>query len=467
MSKRPNGVKMYPLTNSQLAAVVMQEFCLHKNVVQVPVYLIAEKAIDFDLMRRAIAEEIARNDSLRIFYCKEKKQILQYFLPEYALPEVPFLDFTGATQDSLMAWLKKDAATPVRYQNGESWRMKLFRTPDGRSGIYLNINHASMDLFAVFAFFKDLLEVYDALEKGTELPRPLSRFEDVIQKEYARAADQEKQAQHRRFYLDYFSKAGTSFYAGIDSMRQLNAMRKKKKDPNFSCVNSLDLLHDKSETLKCHISGEETARMLDFCMEQKTTMQSLVYMGMRTWLSRYNENTRDVYVLSLLNRRATLAEKRCGGCMMDSVPLRMVLEENVTFAEALRRTTDTSREVMRHADMPSGEMFKVMEEVEQRKMPGANTASMLFSVLPHGAFTAPEGWKVELGGVSSGRFCFVLYTLMIPSLVDNGMDCYYEYRSHAATQKELQAFHEGTVNVIRQGMANPEITLGQLLQTVE
>ena len=36
-----------------------------------------------------------------------------------------------------------------------------------------------MDFVAVFLFFKDLMAVYDSMKNGTDLPKPLAKYEDI------------------------------------------------------------------------------------------------------------------------------------------------------------------------------------------------------------------------------------------------------------------------------------------------
>ncbi len=466
MKKIPEGVKVYPLTSSQSTEMKALLCSIHKSVVQIPFYMITGKKIDFELMRDAIKEEIKRNDCLRLAYYKKGINYFQYFLPEKELPEIPFQDFAGFTDRDMMAWLEKDAGKMVKFDKGEPWRMKFFRTPDGRSGVYINVTHASMDLFAVFSFFKDLMEVYDAMEKGTEMPRPLSRFEDVMQKEFARAADTEKMQQHKDFYKAYFGQYGHAFYAGIDSMRQLNALRKKKKDPDLFYISGIDPFHDKTERLTNHISKQDTEQMQSYCLENGVTLSALIYMGIRTWLSRHNDYTRDVHVSDLLNRRATLAEKRCGGCMMNPISLRTVLDEETTFAQAVQTVTNVSREMMRHCDLSVIDVDAAINEIEHRKIFGSTTASLLYTVVPHGAFVPPEGWDVEVGVVTIGYYIQPMYMGVMPNLLDGGMDVYYEYRTHLVNREEMQDFFDSTMKVLKAGMHNPDITVGQLLREV-
>lgn len=468
MRKIPDNVCIYELTGSQASAVSMQDYCLHKNVVQVPMYLIVDRLLDFDLLRKAISAEIERNDCLRLFYFRREKKIFQYFLPKIKPPRIPFYDFSGKTEKEMLDKLKRDAARPVRFLNGESWRMMIFSAPENKSGIYININHASMDLYAVLAFFKDLLNVYIALENGTEMPKPMTRFEVAMQRDFILHADERRMNGHKKFFAEYWKNLGDSFYAGIDGMKQLKAERIATENPDKRYVNLglSDLLHDKSETEKLHLDADLYDRMMNYCIENRVTMLSIIYLGIRTWLSKTNDRAEDVYLHSLIHRRSTIAIKNCGGCFMDCVPLRSIFSENMTFKDALKEITKTNNEIFRHSDLPSAECFEVLHDNENRPNSG-NTAASLITFCPQGAFTPPDGWQCEIGGMGSGNFTFYSYILLFPDLVNGGLDCYYEHRTKRITAENVRDLHENMLKVIDAGLTDPDVTLGKLMDDLK
>ncbi|HOP10917.1 MAG TPA: condensation domain-containing protein [Oscillospiraceae bacterium] len=461
MSKRETGRTYYDIFGSQQLPLVQLQYSLHKECNQIVFYMIVNQQFDFELLKQAVNTEIARNDCLRIRFEKHEGSLKQYFMPEYRLDKIPILDFTGKTKQEQEAVLMKDAHTPLKTKKGEVYRFIFYRTYDGHTGIYLNISHVLADLYAVVLLFADLLEVIAALQNKTPMPRPLAAFEECLKKDLQLFNDKEELEKHRQFYKHYYAKDGPSFYAGADNMRCLNKMRRKKRDPNLRYMSLNTFIYDKSENYGIHLSAERAAPILAYCEKNGVPLQTMVYVGMRTYLSRISEETDDVTFMIAVNRRITLADKRSGGCRVNALPLRTVIQKDQTFQQAIEHTQQVQYQVLRHADylycLHQGEI-KAMEHMSMFSW----TYSMLLTCVPL-SLSLPEGWHCEFGNYSNGRFTLPLYTVVVPNMNDGGLDFRFEYMVKILYPHELEALFEQSVEVMERGVANPDITIGELL----
>lgn len=464
MSSKTTDRIYYEYTPSQKATYLQLQYSIHKQVVQIPFYLLIDRKLDFDLLKKAVNVEISRNDSLRLRYAKRNGKNVQYFVPPYGLDNIPVIDFSGKTMEEQDAFLSKDAGTPLRYRKGEVFRVILYRTHDGRTGIYLCVFHLNMDAMAVFQFFTDLMDVYVALKNGTELPPPLGSFEKGIKSDLASLQNTAKYEKDDKFYREFFLKDGKTFYAAPYGIDRLKKARLKKKDPGLGYLNIFDPIHDKSKNLRFHLSPERTAAFVKFCEDHQMSFQALIYLGLRTHLSKINDCTDDVYFHVICNRRVTLADKRSGGCRMQALPLRTVIGKDMTFLDALAKVCRTQFAIYRHSDHPTRRIFDLVDELENRKA-GSNTASMLFTCMPL-SYTPPEDWKVEFGGYSTGRFSFPLYSFTVPSPVDGGLDFYFEFQTYRTSDQNITDLYNNAVKVIEAGIADPHITIGEILDRV-
>ena len=235
----PNAYSLIP---SQQTMYFMLKYSLHKQVMQIPMSLTVNQKLDFDVLQKAVEIECERNDSMRLRYFKEKGEVKQYFLPEYKIGKIPVVTFKS--KDEQEKYLTEDAQKPIRFLKDEVYRIIFFRSYNGGSGIYINVCHLSMDATAVFLFFTDVLNVYNALKDGKEMPEPLYSFKDIIDKEFKYLANMERYAKDEAFYREYFLKDGEPFYAGVHGMDLLEKER-KKKEPEPSCSSAFDLIHER------------------------------------------------------------------------------------------------------------------------------------------------------------------------------------------------------------------------------
>lgn len=461
MSKSSIQRAYYDIFGSQQLPLMQLRYSLHKECTQIVFFMIINRKLDFDLLKRAVNEEIARNDCLRIRFQKHDGKLKQYFMPEYRLEKIPVWDFTGKTKEEQDAALSKDAHTPLKTMRGEMFHFIFYRTYDGRTGIYLNISHVIADLYAVVLLFSDLLEIIAALQNETPMPKPLASFEECLKKDLQLFGDKEEMEKHRLFFKELFLKDGPSYYAGADGMRLLNKTRLKKKDPHlrYEILNTLFI--DNAENYGRHLSAERAAPLLAFCEKNSIPLQTLVYIGMRTYLSKINEETDDVTFAIAFNRRITIADKRSGGCRVNALPLRTVIPKNNTFMQAIEQAQQVQYQILRHADFLFELAKDGLKKWENRSM-FSGTYSMLLSCLPL-SFSLPVSWQCEIGNYSNGHFPMPLYTVVAPNLTEGGLDFRFEHMIKILNHHDLDALFEQSIKVMEAGVANPDITIGELL----
>ncbi|MBQ6878435.1 MAG: hypothetical protein IJO22_08580 [Oscillospiraceae bacterium] len=465
MIKPAKGTSVYPFTFIQEDDSHQLLFSFHKQSAQLALYFIMDGESDPELLKEALNIEIERNDCLRLRFFKKWFKYYQFFLPEYKIEDLPLVDFRGKTEKDMEEYFKSDAGKALRYLDGEVSRFRMFYTPDGRLGLYICVMHLAMDIAAILHFFRDLAFVYAALKNNTELPKPLSSFEDGLKRDFEIFNNKAKFEKNDKFFREYFAENGRDFYAGVDGMREIKRARKKKHNPNISYIAALDPFHDASLTEKHHIEGFLAEKMNDFCKERRVSVQSLLLLGLRTHLSKINEGTDDVSIMLTINRRNTLADMNSGGSRALALPSRTVISKETPFGEALGIVNNDQLRIFKHCDYPSSNFAKVQAKVQHRPL-GTMTTSMLFTYFPKELLVLPEGMNCEFGGVSTGYFVFRQYSMFVPSFRDGGYDCYYEHQTYRINKEEVANMHNNMVKVIEMGIENPELTLGEILSAI-
>ena len=87
--KKEITAPLYELTQSQQVMHYLVAFSIHKQVTQLPTTVTVDEQLDFDLLKKALAIEIQRNDALRLrFVPGKKKAVKQYFEESLPVPDV-------------------------------------------------------------------------------------------------------------------------------------------------------------------------------------------------------------------------------------------------------------------------------------------------------------------------------------------------------------------------------------------
>lgn len=455
--------KSYPLIPPQEMINFMLKYSFfHKQVTQIPASITVNKEIDFDVLNRALNIEIERNDCLRLRFYKEKGEFRQYFLDEFKLEPIPVVTFKSKSEQE--QFLESDAQTPIRHMKGKTFRIILFKSFDGRCGIYINVTHLCMDAAAVFVFFADLLAVYDHLKDGTKMPKPLGKYEDLIQKELAYVNDKDRFNADEKFYEEFFKSQREPLYSGVHGPELLEKERAKKKNPNLCAPSCFDPIHDKAVIVKRSVPKKESDIIMGFCEKNNVSPERLIQLGMHLHLAKLNWRNTDHYFVTLCPRRTTLSEKRCGGTMAEPLPWRIEFPEDLTFMQALDKTADVQTQLFRHMNYPYLSSRELVRKIYNYS-PFAASSTMMFSWFPLEGNTM-NGWEYEFEGYNLGRYIMPLYSFAMKDTHNNCLKSAYMFRTNMITEEHINAMHDNMIKALITGAKNPEMTLGEIIDTL-
>ena len=453
---------VYPFTPAQEMINFMLKYSFfHKQVIQIPASIVVKRKIDFDIMQKALEKEIERNDCMRLRFIK--KGFKQYFLEKYDIGKIPVMNFKSQQEQD--EFLTVDAQKPIRCFKGETYRIYFFNTADGRNGIYINVIHLAMDAPAVFTFFDDLLKVYEALENGTEMPKPLGSYETTIKKELEYINNAEKVQADKDFFVNYFLKDGEPIWNGVMGPGPLDKTKEKKKNPDLRACGSFDPIHDKAVLEKKTLTVEDSKIILDYMEKNQISGECVVQLGMRLHVGKINHRHDDTHFLVLSNRRKTVNDKRCGGTMASALPWRVILPETLTFNEAVDKLKTLQGDIMRHNNYPFIRWLENERELFHYGMKDGTT-TMMFSWFPLEDDTM-NGWEYEFHGYSIGHYVMPLYTYAMKDSTTGGLRFAYLHRTDTISTADIDRLNDNTVKALVMGCSNPDITLKEILDNID
>ena len=454
---------VYPFTPAQEMINFMLKYSFfHKQVIQIPASIVVKRKINFDIMQKALEKEIERNDCMRLRFSK-KHGFTQYFEEKIEIGKIPVMNFKSQQEQD--EFLTADAQKPIKCFKGETYRIFFFNTADGRNGIYINVIHLAMDAPAVFIFFDDLLKVYEALENGTEMPKPLGSYETAIKKELEYINNAEKVQADKDFYVNYFLKDGEPIWNGVMGPGPLDKLREKKKNSEIRATGSFDPIHDEAVLEKKTLSVEDSKIILDYMEKNQISGECVVQLGMRLHVGKINHRHDDTHFLVLSNRRKTVNEKRCGGTMASALPWRIILPETLTFNEAVDKLKTLQGDIMRHNNYPFIRWLENERELFNYGMKDGTT-TMMFSWFPLEDDTM-NGWEYEFHGYSIGHYVMPLYTYAMKDSTTGGLRFAYLHRTDTISTADIDRLQDNTVKALVMGCSNPDITLKEILDNID
>jgi hypothetical protein len=447
----------YELSHALMELFWQQKMTIHKQVNNLCTSLLADTELDSDILAKAVGIAVERNDSFRVRISKVEKKMKMYFV-EHEDPDLGYLDFRGKTKEAMEKKLSKIARKSITRWGKQMSKIYLMHSYDGKCGIYFVVSHMIMDFWAISLFYKDVLAVYDALINGTEMPKPLASYEQLYKKEFNYKSS-EAYKRDSEFWEKYLCTE-EPIYNHVSGPGKLEKMRRKRKNPNLRYGSIISLFTKANNVMKL-VPRSLVEKMEAYCAEKKVTMQSLVLLAYRSFLSKVNNREKNISYYSVVALRSTLEEKNSGGTRAGALPFNTIMDEDVTFGKACELISGKQSEIYRHGKMPTLELVRMWKRVFNIPMTASYVSSFV-TCQPIKMIT-PSGMKIETKWYGNGAAPLSLYLVVMDGDGTGALKFYYEYRPHEVTLETVEKLHSYMVRFLEAGVANEEITIGELL----
>ncbi len=454
---------LYPLSGAQTLTWYQLQYSPNKRLMQIPIYVTVNRELDIELLKKAIEIEHERNDCLRERFVMQDDKCMQYFIPETKASILETVDFTGKTKKAQDRYFEDDVNKVQDFMNGDVCHFMVFKTYDGGTGIYMMASHMIMDASAVVITVKDIFEVYLALEEGRELPKPLAAFEDCLKKDLKYSENEEAQKKDTEFFQKYYTDFGEPIYAGVAGIKKLKKQRKMFRNKNMRAILPTYALSKKMSSESMVLSNEKLNKITAMCEERRLDFSSLLQLAIRSYASKVNDYEKDVTYIWICNNRATLADKRSGGCRMLSQTVCTRITEDMTAAEAVNSLAESNMAIMRHINFSGLKAIFMMRSLF-KTVDNGNYSAYWYTYLPV-KFDLPEGWEIDYKWYNPGH-ALPLYIFITPDIKGNGLRFNYEYRPVHIKKRSILALHKSVEKILDAVVENPDITIGEILHNV-
>lgn len=454
--------KYYELTFSQSAMRMLMLLSMKSRSMAIPFCFKIDAKLDMDVLYRAVLMEFDRNDIFRIRFdgLLMKKQ---YFREKADTKgKIRIVSFTDGEKER--EFLEKESKRPFKYTKGETVRFVLINTHDGKTALYVNFLHLIIDAYGILSVVNDIFSVYEALLNGSEMPLLPASFEKKIIEEHEfRRSDALKK--ELVFADKYYSSVDKPMLCAAWGMDRLKKYRIRKKDPEAYTYPLFNIGRTKSERLCFRVPAELSEKIHKYCSENKVSPSAVVLSGLRTYCSAVNERNESVTFTNLMARRKTRDDKRMGGCLVTPILTVNSVMETCSFNEMNQSIMHDIMQTMRFSDTMLFEQKTLLSKV--RKFNALDiAASFYFSYIPFEGETK-NGEGVEITGYNPGDYSIPLYIILTHDTKKNSFECHYVFTLYDITSDNVRELHENALRVIEEGIENPEITVGELLDLVK
>ncbi|MGN0334770.1 MAG: condensation domain-containing protein [Lachnospiraceae bacterium] len=466
MRKR-KGYPVYPLTVAQKFHSFYQDFCPKKEVLNIGTSLTIEAELDPEILKASIYKAYERCDSMRLRFAQDKEGNWYQYVVDKEERDIEYVDFTGKTMEEAGKIMTEWTQVPFKRQDSPMNRIVMIKTPDGFQGVYLLVDHMTMDAQSLICFLKDIIELYSStVYEGVEYPKEMASYVEQLEKDLAYEAGSRAQARDAEFFRQIIEKS-EPIYNGIRGCERLQAERERCQDPQLrAAVNVSDCVDSALDIF--HLEEEPTKRLMDFCEKYHVSLVCLLLMGLRTYFQKLNGND-DVSINTAIARRATLKEKKSGGTRIHSFPFRTIISRDKTFLEGIYEIRDLQNEYFRHANYSPMEYFAYRGKTYPHQ-PGQTYEPMSLTYQP---MTMKDQRMEKLGDIHyktkwypNGATTQAMYLTVMHRPEDNGLDFSFEHQVKAVSREDLEYLYYYLCKIMFKGTENPNLKIGDIINLI-
>ena len=217
-----------------------------------------------------------------------------------------------------------------------------------------------------------------------------------------------------------------------------------------------------------HLEPEPTQNLMDFCMNHNISMNNLILLSMRTYLSKVNGGQQDITIRNYISRRSTHAEWTSGGSRTFSYPCRTIIAPDTEFLDAAYEVQNVQNQIYMHSNFDPVRVDEILKEMYPTP---ENTTyismSLTYQPMPvrmqnkHLAgYNVRTTWYPKL--VSSKK----IYLTVTHSPTDGGLIFNFHYQKASLSYHDIELVYYYMMKILYKGIAEPDITLSEMLTTI-
>ncbi len=469
MEKIIGGIKRecYPITEAEMLHLYTMTFSPTQEIVNLGTGRYLKMDINMSILREALNRAVSRCETMRLRLWKEPEtgQIWQYVMP-YENQYFEYYDFSDLTDEKVKSILDGWTSQPFDTFGGPLSRIVLVSMPNGWNGFYMNVHHATMDAASIITFSRDVMDIYCSLRYDLPYPKPMTSYIESVKKDMEYLAGGKKKDADEKYWSEQLAR-DEPIYTDFTGPGRLYAQRLESKNPKQRAA-ALISRDAAGSTVTYDLDADSTKKLVDFCEENGFPVSVLLLHGLRTVLSKFNNNEKDVCIKDFVARRSTVLAKKCGGVRMHCMTLRTIVEPTDTVLESMAKIDKAQNELFKHAEYGPMTFYRRQRETYGYAPRGGYESigftyqpATLKSIVPY-----LRDIPYKSFWYSSGKQPQAFYLTAMHRPSDGGLTFHFGYQSDVATPKEIEFLYYYLGRVLFRSIENPNATVQEIMDMV-
>ncbi len=431
--------KLYSLTNPQKSIYYTEEYYKGTNINNIAGTMTINGPVDFEKFTLAIKQFIKQNDSCRTMLTNEKENIMQY-INSYEDFDIEIVDV--ASKGELSSLANEIVAKPFSIYNSYLFKFVIFRFPNNHGGFIVNIHHLIADSWTLGIVVNEIIEIYSSYIKNEPYTSKDSSTYSYInyieaENEYKSSGKYEKD---KAYWNELFSTIPDS--ATIPSISTIS--------------NSNDSTNALRE--ECFIPSDLLNQIKEYCSENKASIFNFLTAVFSLYVSRVS-NLEDFCIGTPILNRSNFKEKNTTGMFVSTLPLRVSIDNTLSFSSFLSSIATNSMSLLRHQKYS---YQSIIEDLRKRQ----NDLPALYNIMISYQITKMNEEQETIPHDSVWYFNKTIaddIDIHIFDLNDtNELNIAYDYKIDKYTAEDMKNIHNRVLTIISQVLENKDIKLSDI-----
>uniref|UniRef100_UPI0012FB6AA8 non-ribosomal peptide synthase/polyketide synthase n=1 Tax=Nocardia crassostreae TaxID=53428 RepID=UPI0012FB6AA8 len=441
-----------PLSLAQQRMWFLNRFDTDSAANNIPAAVRLTGALDLDVLRGAVADVMARHESLRTIYPSHEGVAYQKVLP--TARAIPRLDVTEVDEAELFGAIYEFAGLGFDVTAEPPVRLRAFQIAADDYVLVLVAHHIAADGFSMNPLVRDLMTAYVARSMGeapgwAELP---VQYADYALWQRETLGSEEDPRSLITEQLDYWRET----LGGLPDELRLSA----KARPAVATYGA--------GTHRFQVPGELITGLNRVAQQHGTTLFMVVHSAFAALLARLS-GTDDIAVGIPVAGRGEQALDDLVGMFVNTLVLRSQVDTGETFAELLKQVRERDLQAFAHADVPFERLVEVLNPARSQARHPLFQVMLSFQNLGRTALELPGLSVAELGvDQQTAKFDLQL-TLSELAEGETGMAAELVYATDLFDGEFADTFAQRFVRVLSAVVADPSMRVAdvELLDYIE
>ncbi|MBF4481066.1 non-ribosomal peptide synthase/polyketide synthase [Rhodococcus rhodochrous] len=441
---RPESI---PLSLAQQRMWFLNRFDPDSTAYNIPFALRMTGALDVDALRAAVADLVARHESLRTVYPETESGPVQRILPASQVrPELEPVDITAADLEPRM---REIAAAGFDVTVDVPVRMHLLRVADDDHVLVTVVHHISADGSSMVPLVRDVMTAYAARSANSDPAwAPLEvQYADFAlwQREVLGSEDDPESTAAEQ--LGYWRTA----LADLPDQLDLPLDRPRPAQQSF-----------RGDRVEFTIGADLHRELRDLARNRNATVFMAVHAAFAALLARLSGST-DIAVGTPIAGRTEQATEDIIGMFVNTLVLRLEVDGGASFDELLSAARETDLQAFAHADVPFERLVEVLNPARSTARHPLFQVGFSFQNQSRSELALP-GLDIEPIDLEGGTAQFDMHLIVADSYGDDGapqgIDAILTYATDLFDRETAEAVAARFEQLLEALVAAPALPVG-------